>query len=296
MEEEYSEKIIGIVKSYQEGITLTELLKILEVDQNAIKPELQNLLKEGYLTCTNVGNEQIVEYHDPQDQKQLNVAASDLPQQEFQVYKIIFQAKNKGIDRKDIGNKTGIATGTLTKILNQLKKKNWIKSVKGANSTGKGKNIFILNNLELSESISGGIWYKDGVLNKDLIDELCSKIENHMNHNPIMTEEQIIQLLRVNSSINLEQRHVLQIINLLLFDDKIEKVKTITSSTNSSTAQKQGTSQIQKYRLSNWNKSKDHISTIPALTKTPCGHCPLINECVTGGKISPENCIYFNDW
>lgn len=57
MEEEYTEKIVGIVKSYQEGITMTELLKILEVDYNVIKAELQTLLREGYLTCINVGNE-----------------------------------------------------------------------------------------------------------------------------------------------------------------------------------------------------------------------------------------------
>lgn len=57
-----------------------------------------------------------------------------------------------------------------------------MKSVKGANSSGKGKNILIASGLELSESISGGIWYKDGVLNKELIEGLQNKVLSHMQH------------------------------------------------------------------------------------------------------------------
>lgn len=190
-------------------------------------------------------------------------------------------------------------------MLNSLKKKNWIKSVKGANSTGKGKNIFILTNLELSESISGGIWYKDGVLNKEFIESLALKVESQMKQNGVMTEEQIVNLLRLSSTVDLEHRHVTSIITLLLFDDKIEKVRTIASSASTSSGNQANnansnisSNQVNshKYRLSNWEKSHDRITTIPALTKTPCGRCPLIDECKVGGTISPENCIYFNDW
>lgn len=37
------------------------------------------------------------------------------------------------------------------------------------------------------------------MLNKEFIDSLASKVENHMKHNAVMTEEQIVSLLRVNS-------------------------------------------------------------------------------------------------
>lgn len=57
MEEEYQEKIISIAKSYSDGITLKELLKIMDVDVTVIQQELSTLLKQGYLTCTNVGKE-----------------------------------------------------------------------------------------------------------------------------------------------------------------------------------------------------------------------------------------------
>lgn len=32
------------------------------------------------------------------------------------------------------------------------------------------------------------------------------------------------------------------------------------------------------------------------LTRTPCGICPVINECTPDGAISPATCIYFDKW
>ena len=31
-------------------------------------------------------------------------------------------------------------------------------------------------------------------------------------------------------------------------------------------------------------------------TRMPCGTCPVIGECVEGGKVSPEACEYFKLW
>lgn len=28
----------------------------------------------------------------------------------------------------------------------------------------------------------------------------------------------------------------------------------------------------------------------------PCGTCPVINDCHEGGKVSPETCVYFQQW
>jgi hypothetical protein len=32
------------------------------------------------------------------------------------------------------------------------------------------------------------------------------------------------------------------------------------------------------------------------LTETPCGMCPVINQCCEGGIISPTNCVYITNW
>lgn len=68
---------------------------------------------------------------------------------------------------------------------------------------------------------------------------------------------------------------------MLLFDDSIEELKGY---------------EPPKYCISNWNNVKNPILEFPPLSKTPCGHCQLINECFPGGKISPENCIYFENF
>ena len=94
-----------------------------------------------------------------------------------------------------------------------------------------------------------------------------------------------MNLLRVNSLVDLEQRHVLSIVNLLIFDDKIEKIKVMHTN-----------QLVNKYRLSNWDSSLGGALSLPALTKIPCGKCPMIAECAPGGRISPENCLFFDEW
>lgn len=33
-----------------------------------------------------------------------------------------------------------------------------------------------------------------------------------------------------------------------------------------------------------------------ALTSVPCGRCPVIDQCRDGGPISPQTCVYFQQW
>ena len=33
-----------------------------------------------------------------------------------------------------------------------------------------------------------------------------------------------------------------------------------------------------------------------AFSALPCGVCPVIGECVEGGKISPQTCLYYKHW
>ena len=37
--------------------------------------------------------------------------------------------------------------------------------------------------------------------------------------------------------------------------------------------------------------------TVPdALTATPCGVCPVVDDCTPGGVISPATCVYLDKW
>ena len=61
-------------------------------------------------------------------------------------------------------------------LMKKLEKKGLIKSVKSINA--KNRNIWILSELDPSEDITGGIWYRNNEFDKDLIDALYNKTYN----------------------------------------------------------------------------------------------------------------------
>ena len=65
----------------------------------------------------------------------------------------------------------------------------------------------------------------------------------------------------------------------MIYDDKIEEILTVNKVNPS-------------YKISDWQK----CMKTPVITQTPCGACPVFSECKDGGIISPQTCIYFNDW
>lgn len=82
--------------------------------------------------------------------------------------------------------------------------------------------------------------------------------------------------------LDIEDRDVDQILNMMICDEIIEKTQSFTNQ--------------EKYKLTNWDKVQDSHLNQPPLNKIPCGKCELKSECRTGHKISPENCIYFDNF
>lgn len=75
----------------------------------------------------------------------------------------------------------------------------------------------------------------------------------------------------------LKDQDIDRLINILILDDRIEDVSTF---------------ELEKYVQSR-NKRAFKTQLIQDL---PCTTCPVAKECVVGGKISPESCIYFDEW
>lgn len=48
--------------------------------------------------------------------------------------------------------------------------------------------------------------------------------------------------------------------------------------------------QTRKYRLAK------PVSTLDFFSATPCGTCPVFEDCYPGGVVSPESCIYISKW
>lgn len=43
-------------------------------------------------------------------------------------------------------------------------------------------------------------------------------------------------------------------------------------------------------------KVSREVSGMNYFTQMPCGLCPVIDQCIEGGEISPQTCPYFQSW
>jgi DNA-directed RNA polymerase III subunit RPC6 len=66
------------------------------------------------------------------------------------------------------------------------------------------------------------------------------------------------------------------ILNTLVYDGKVEVIH-----------QSNGT-KCYRYVTS--------LNFVNGITRVPCGICPVIDQCVIGGAVSPSTCIYMSDW
>lgn len=271
-------KTVNILRSSISGVLKEDLSAQLNTSPE-ILAQIENKLFEYHcLKITKSSNGSLTyHYRDPEEIKILTSLSSE---EEIKVYQLILEAKNHGIQSNDIKEALEIKTQQLTKILNKLEKRDLIKSAKGINL--KNKKIWFDSRVELSEDVSGGIFYKNGDYDKELIEALYAATLDYIQAQGTANKNQLIVALK---SLNLTRKdltdaNIQKIIDLLVFDDKIQEITNKHNPTNPI------------YKLSNW----DLCIKEPEFVNTPCGTCPIINQCKPQGIISPINCIYFEEW
>jgi len=100
------------------------------------------------------------------------------------------------------------------------------------------------------------------------------------------------------SKVQLEMKHVEQLINALEYDGKVEKLRNPKP-----TSVRKGFSSLRFTHSPPWQK-QDEILLKPTrislpftgLTSVPCGTCPVFDMCSDGGDINPKTCKYLSDW
>lgn len=78
----------------------------------------------------------------------------------------------------------------------------------------------------------------------------------------------------------LAQDEIQQLLDVLIFDDKIEAVKV---------------SDRTVYRALR-HSLVDEEDKGSQLAEVPCGRCPVFDLCEEGGPVGPSNCEYFQSW
>ncbi|XP_059561439.1 DNA-directed RNA polymerase III subunit RPC6 isoform X5 [Myotis daubentonii] len=88
------------------------------------------------------------------------------------------------------------------------------------------------------------------------------------------------------SKVELSMEDIETILNTLIYDGKVEM--TIIAAKEGTVGSVDG--HMKLYRAVN------PIIPPTGLVRTPCGLCPVFDDCHEGGEISPSNCIYMTEW
>ena len=275
--EEVMRKMLEIIYK-DETITDDQLrAKINQItplkEQNRVELILE-LKNQGYLQVSKNGKGEIVyTYQKPEDGKKLE----KLDQNDRIVFSLIQDAKGKGMSKNELKSKSGINQKVLGTSLKSLDKFGLIKSVKA-----KDKNwwMFFTYDAEPDTDIVGGKFYLDGEINAEKIEEVRKCILGLVDSKGKVGLGEVVKYLvdACEEAQDLREEDIIAILNTLIFDDEIEDRSVI------------GKPEYVRSR----SGRNDYM--FMGIKSTPCFSCPVFHECKPGGHISPENCIYFEDW
>lgn len=217
----------------------------------------------------------------------------DMDNDERIIYNIIEAGGNTGIWVKDIRTKSNLVQSQLNKILKNLENRKLIKAVKSVNA-GK-KKVFMLYNLEAARSITGGIFYQDSDFEAEFVDVLNQQSLRFLQERRAEARkikdgpDMVLRTSLCSVKDVLAFITELKIITIKLEEDDLETIlKTIVYDGKAqSVLQNNGT---YLYR------AIDSLLPPEGLVQTPCGICPVIQNCSDVGSVTPKTCAYMSEW
>ncbi|XP_031154431.1 DNA-directed RNA polymerase III subunit RPC6 isoform X1 [Sander lucioperca] len=315
---EVENRIKQLCQQFPHGITD----QVIQNDMPQLEPQqramaINKLLSLGQLDLLRNSSGLLYRMKDVQSASKMK--GSD--NQEKLVYQVIEDAGNKGIWSRDIRFKSNLPLTEINKILKNLESKKLIKAVKSVAASKKKvymlynlcvccvqaskKKVYMLYNLQPDRSVTGGAWYSDQdfesefveVLNQQCFKFLQSKAEvaRDSKQSPMVqrnssfaTSHEVwkyISELGI-SKVDLSMDDIETILNTLIYDGKVEM--TVIAAKEGTVGSVDG--QMKLYRGVN------PVIQPTGLVRTPCGLCPVFDDCHEGGEISPSNCIYMTEW
>lgn len=271
------EKLIRKLKQNTNGTLHEELIGYLEISSEQMISTINSLSRLGILKIDKSKTGSLMYFYQDPDERKI---AQTLSSEELKVYQVIVESKNKGVQSTDLKDLVDIPATQITTIIKKLEKKNLIKSIKSIRV--KNRKIWFKINIEPDVEATGGLWFKGDEYNGELISAFYSKIMEYLQTQGSANKNQILVTLRTSqiTDKDLQDNHIQNILDLLIYDDKIQEIKNRHNPNNPI------------YKLSNWDLAiKD-----PEYVNIPCAACKLINQCQIKTVISPENCIYFEEW
>ncbi|CBQ72519.1 related to RPC34-DNA-directed RNA polymerase III, 34 KD subunit [Sporisorium reilianum SRZ2] len=236
-----------------------------------------------------------------------------LDENETLVYSHIKDARNEGIWTKQLKARTGLHQTIINRCLKSLEQKQLVKAVKSVKYPT--RKIYMLFGLTPSIELSGGPWYTDNELDTGFINELSMAILNFVRSKSFPKNGQsralfptshTSQLPSANSihsylqssgltETELEVEHVVSLLDILVYDEQIEKIPVLPFSFGGMGGGMNGFDEDDQ-DYSDSGRSTDGSgsdSDSVGWTETPCGHCPVFDFCDDTGPVNAETCQYY---
>ena len=257
-----NEKVLLFLKSNPEGVTQDKLTSAIPFQEDLIVDSLNTLISLNRINAIESSEGMIFKYLSEKEALKFR----DLSKEEIAVYEVVMQSGNSGISTIDIKIKLKIDNTTyINKILTKLSKKFLIKSYKVLNT--RNKKVWMGIDIEPSQEITGGIWCNDQEFDDNLVSVFSEKC--------------------------LEYISIQKILNILVFDGKIEPIFPINID-NKFLGNKYALLLDKehpdihnvKYRKSIEYKTDNIFEYLP------CFVCPAFKECKKDNVVNPIECPY----
>lgn len=270
------ERVLESCRRHPNGMEASDISRELGLSLEAVVEAINLLARIKRLSMHRLGDKVLYK----------EVAAEEaakfkgLTTEELMVYQHIKTAGNMGIWTKDLRIRTNLAQPQVTKFLKALEARRLIKGVKNVNNPS--RKVYMLQELEPSRELTGGAWYTENQFDHEFIEVLRTAAYRFIEQEGDTTIPRITQYIKTTglSKVDLRDEEIRQIVRTLVYDNRVSEVEP-----------------------DNDNDDQDHyrpvVMGVPettALTSLPCGVCPVFEKCYDGGVISPQTCVYYNQW
>lgn len=227
-----------------------------------------------------------------------------LSSEDLLVYQIIQQSGNTGIWTKELKQKSNLPQTQIGKIFKSLEARKLIKAVKHV--AQQNRKVYMLYELEPSREITGGAWYTEHEYDAEFIHVLREQCVKFILARGKVTLEDVCDFVKQTklSHVELGQEEVLQIVNTLVYDGKVDaheeleldKERDPDDPTGEHGDDDDDDLDYMENVIVVYRPASLPIPKTSAFTAVPCGVCPVFQECAPGGLVSPETCQYMQDW
>lgn len=283
--ETLSREILALAESHPKGLSDKEITEKLKED---VKPELRLQVYNRLLNSSRLElhTRNVIVAGKPQAVpvyrwKSLEDALKfrGLDRSEKLVYDVVKRGKEIGVSRRDLKIRTNIQNATeMKQILERLVSKRLIKEIKSVQ--GKNKKVYIISELEPSKTHTGGPWYgDDGEIDHTFINAIYVVLDKYMQKQDFATVDDVATYVAESkiSKEKLSPSDLKELVMTMVYDGVLEECE--------------GHGDGKEY----FRRAKA-AKAVNQLDGVPCGKCPVFNDCVPGGVISPVNCIYMTEW